>query len=72
MLDREIDQKVRSWLHSEPSHFDGADSGECLRRSHGHAGAQCSIDEWREALARYGFVPREIRAALLDDFNGMA
>ena len=65
----ELDQRVRDWIHSMPGGFDGADPGECLRKAWGHCGAQSSLDDFRVVLARYGFVPNEVRPGLFRLFT---
>ena len=58
------EQKLREWLATLPGHFDGKDSGECLRKAWGAYGGPGSVDEFREALWRYGRKPVQVRAGL--------
>ena len=61
---REIDQKVRDWIHSMPGGLDGVDPNECLRKAWAAPGSPGSVDEFQTVMARYGFIPKEVRPGL--------
>ena len=51
-----LDTKIREWLLSAPGLFEAPTPGEVLRKAWGHCGAECSVEEFRAALNRSGYV----------------
>ena len=55
------DQKVRAWLISYPGLVEGSSPADAMNRAHARSGIDCSVDDFKAALWRYGFMVTQVR-----------